>query len=246
MYDVVTKEALFEESDVLSVAWNSEFSDMFCYSSDGVITIKSGDFPSHRHHNIKGVAIGFAGSKIFCLDPKGVDTIDVPHSETLTNYITTDLNLALRVAFLGVTEADWKRLGNAALKALNLNVARSAFIRGRHDALLSCAIQNNKILSLPYHIVRDGRYLDLVEKVEEDLRSSNKENIDTVNQCSIAKVLAYQGHFQEASKLFSKAGIPNKAVELFSDLRKWDEAKAIAKQSDSLDVKQLVEKQAEW
>jgi hypothetical protein len=31
VYNLVTKEKIFEEKNANSVAWNSEFEDMFCY-----------------------------------------------------------------------------------------------------------------------------------------------------------------------------------------------------------------------
>ncbi len=42
------QELVFEESNANSVAWNSEFEDMFCYSGNGMLSIKTGDFPLHQ------------------------------------------------------------------------------------------------------------------------------------------------------------------------------------------------------
>eukprot|EP00951_Prasinocladus_malaysianus_P025434 scaffold223097_cov18-Prasinocladus_malaysianus.AAC.1 len=41
-------EMLFEERNCNSVAWNTEFEDMFCYSGNGMLSIKTGDFPLHQ------------------------------------------------------------------------------------------------------------------------------------------------------------------------------------------------------
>lgn len=43
-----TQELIFEEANANSVAWNSEFEDMFCYSGNGMLSIKTGDFPLHQ------------------------------------------------------------------------------------------------------------------------------------------------------------------------------------------------------
>ena len=41
----------------------------------------------------------------------------------------------------------------------------------------------------------------------------------------IAESLAYQGKFQDAGNFLIKNGLADKAVELFSEMKKWDDAK---------------------
>jgi len=41
----------------------------------------------------------------------------------------------------------------------------------------------------------------------------------------IATVLAHHGKFQEAAKLYCKANRVERAIDMFSDLRKWEEAR---------------------
>ena len=38
-------------------------------------------------------------------------------------------------------------------------------------------------------------------------------------------MLAHQGKYQEAAKLYCKANRVERAIDMFSDLRKWDEAR---------------------
>jgi len=41
--------------------------DMLCYSGNGMLNIKTADFPVHRK-KLQGYVVGFQGSKIFCLN----------------------------------------------------------------------------------------------------------------------------------------------------------------------------------
>lgn len=60
-----------------------------------------------------------------------------------------------------------------------------------------------------------------------------------------ADALAYSGKYQEAASVFVKNGQPELAIELFADLRQWDEAKTFAA-SSTIDTRDLVRRQAEW
>jgi intraflagellar transport protein 122 len=61
-----------------------------------------------------------------------------------------------------------------------------------------------------------------------------------------AQLLAYNGQYQEAAKAFSRAGQPERAIELFADLRDWEQAKIYAGGTDKVDTRDLVRRQAEW
>jgi hypothetical protein len=86
VYDVVTKELLFQEAGANSVAWNSEMEDMLCFSGNNTLAIKTGTFPLHTQ-KLAGFVVGFSGSKIFCLQSVAMQTIDVPQSASLYRYI---------------------------------------------------------------------------------------------------------------------------------------------------------------
>ncbi|CAE7873600.1 ift122, partial [Symbiodinium sp. KB8] len=58
--------------------------------------------------------------------------------------------------------------------------------------------------------------------------------------------MAYEGQYQEAAKLYAKSGMVDKAVDMFSDLRLWDEAKLFAQRHQDISTQGLMEKQATW
>lgn len=68
------------------MSWNAEFDDMLCYSGNGMLSIKTADFPVHQQ-KLQGFVVGFKGSKIFCLQYVSMTTIDVPHSASMVRYL---------------------------------------------------------------------------------------------------------------------------------------------------------------
>lgn len=222
VYNLITKELLFEERNANSVAWNTEFEDMFCYSGNGMLSIKTGDFPLHQQ-KLQGFVVGFKGSKIFCLHYVSMQTIDVPQSASMYRYLEKkDFENAYKVACLGVTEADWRQLAMEALQNMNLEVARKSFIR-----------------------IRDVRYVELVNRTEIGRRQGLDEHL------LLAEILAYQGKYQEAARLYTLAGCVEKAMEMFTDLKmfaeatRWMEEYARTK-GDMAAVQELINRQAEW
>ncbi|MEW5316653.1 MAG: hypothetical protein WDW38_008010 [Sanguina aurantia] len=222
VYNLITKELVFEEKNANSVAWNTEFEDMFCYSGNGMLSIKTGDFPLHQQ-KLQGFVVGFKGSKIFCLHYVSMQTIDVPQSASMYRYLERkDFENGYKVACLGVTEADWRQLALEALQAMQLEVARKAFIR-----------------------IRDVRYVELVNRTEAGKKQGVAESL------LMAEIMAYQGRYQEAAKLYTTAGQVERAMEMFSDLRQFDEAKKWAEEyartkGDTASVQELINRQAEW
>ena len=67
-----------------------------------------------------------------------------------------------------------------------------------------------------------------------------------------AEMLAYQGHHHEAAKIYARAGRVDEAIRLFTDLRRWNDAKMFAQSlsaeghASSFDHSHLVKQQAEW
>jgi len=223
VYDLISKELLFEEKNANSVAWNTEMEEMFCFSGNGMLSIKTGNFPIHQQ-KLQGFVVGFKGSKIFCLHYVCMQTIDVPQSASLYRYLElADFSTAYKVACLGVTENDWRLLAMQALQGMSLEIARKAFIR-----------------------VRDMRYIELLNRIEHGRKQGTPDDI------FLAEILAHQERYQEAAKIYAKCGRVELAMEMFSDLRQFEEAKAWAEEyakgkgGDNNSVQELIKKQAEW
>eukprot|EP00906_Rhabdomonas_costata_P031099 RCo043952 len=216
VYHLKNKELIFQESNANSIAWNTEYEDMLCFSGNGVLNIKTGNFPVHQQ-KLQGFVVGFKGSKIFCLHFVTMHTIDVPQSASMYRYLEKkDYTSACKIACLGVTENDWRTLAIQALSGLNFEIARKAFIR-----------------------IRDVRYIELLNKIEMERRLPGADD-----QVFIAQIYAYQGKYREAAKYFCKSGNEHKAAEMYSDLKMWSEARKMCPNDENL--KELIRKQARW
>lgn len=210
------RDLIMQEQRVSSVAWNSEHEDMLCHGGDGMLSIRTAAFPPHVQRLV-GFVVGFKGSKIFYLHSVKMHTVDVPHSHSLLRFLERrDFDAAYRIACLGVTDADWRLLGIQALAALKLGVARRAFIR-----------------------LRDVRFLELLARIDVERRDPTAHD-----DVFVAEVYAYEGRFKDAARLFQKAGRVDKAIELFTDLKMWADAKALCPSDEKL--KDLVRRQARW
>jgi intraflagellar transport protein 122 len=178
VYCLKTKELLFQEPNANSVAWNTELEDMLCYSGNGTLNIKAGNFPSHQQ-KMQGFVVGFKGSRIFCLHVYTMTTVDVPQTASLDRYIEKrDYEKAYEVACLGVTEGDWKRLAGESLESLSLEIALKSFTR-----------------------VKDLRYVDLIRTFDK-LKADGRFDMDLF----MGDINAYVGKYHEVNfvKAFHK------------------------------------------
>mmetsp|Transcript_26127 Transcript_26127/g.60322 ORF Transcript_26127/g.60322 Transcript_26127/m.60322 type:complete len:1204 (+) Transcript_26127:58-3669(+) len=217
VFDVHTREKIFEDSNANSVAWNSLFEDTVCYSGKDSLAIKTGSFPVHRE-KLQGFVVGVRGSKVFCLHFVAMKTVDVPQSAAMYRYLEKkDFDNAFKVACLGVTDHDWRALALSALSVLKVEIAHKAFIR-----------------------VRDMRYIEMINKMEQQRKEPGFDD-----NVFLAEVLAYQGRYQEAAKVYAKAGLLDKVIEMFSDLRQYDEAKIFA-ENYNVPMQDLIRSQAVW
>lgn len=218
VYDLITKELLFQEPNANSVSWNAKYEDMLCFSGNGYLNIKSSNFPIHQQ-KLMGCVVGFSGSKVFCLKMNSITSIDVSQSLPMYQYLDKKLfSEALMIACLGVTDSDWNTLGLQALEALDLKTAKKAFICTSND-----------------------QYLKQINSIEDRRKRGENDNI-----VFLADIYAQQGKLQEAAKLYKKAGQEQKAMTMFSDLRMFDCAKDFIGTGAPFEKRQLISKQADW
>lgn len=105
--------------------------------------------------------------------------------------------MAYQLACLGVTISDWRDLGIQALLAKEFYFARKAFMH-----------------------IRELKYIDLCETAEE------MSNINNLNEIWLAsEIMAYQGKFKEACSNYIKNNMIDKAVDIYTSLKKFTEAK---------------------
>jgi intraflagellar transport protein 122 len=199
VYKVETKDVLYQDTKVTSVAFNSELDDVLAFSKeDNVLLIKTGDFPAVSQ-KLTGIIVGFKNSKVFVLQGTVMNTIDVPQSGTLLKFVECKaFGRAYQIGCLGITEQDWEYLGFEAIIEKQFEIARKAFTK-----------------------LKDLKYIDLVNNAE---RQSNAGESDAVIR---AEILAYQGNYNEAANVLVKADNYKRAMELYVELDDWDKVNEI-------------------
>ncbi|RVE70673.1 hypothetical protein OJAV_G00067380 [Oryzias javanicus] len=218
VYDINSKELLFQEPNANSVAWNTQCENMLCFSGNGYLNIKASNFPVHQQ-KMQGFVVGYNGSKIFCLHVYSMSAVEVPQSAPMYQYLEKKLyKEAYQIACLGVTDSDWRDLATEALEGLDFETAKKAFIR-----------------------IRDLRYLDLISSIEE-----RKKRGENDNELFLADVYAFQGKFHEAAKLYKRTGHEPRALSMYTDLRMFDYAKEFVGTTDVKSSRMLMAKQADW
>ncbi|XP_070289694.1 intraflagellar transport protein 122 homolog isoform X4 [Myotis yumanensis] len=124
VYDIHTKELLFQEPNANSVAWNTQCEDMLCFSGGGYLNIKASTFPVHQQ-KLQGFVVGYNGSKIFCLHAFSISAVEVPQSAPMYQYLERKMfKEAYQIACLGVTDTDWRELAMEALEGLEFETAK--------------------------------------------------------------------------------------------------------------------------
>ncbi|KAK2897463.1 intraflagellar transport protein 122 homolog [Channa argus] len=218
VYDINSKELLFQEPNANSVAWNTQCEDMLCFSGNGYLNIKASNFPVHQQ-KMQGFMVGYNGSKIFCLHVYSMSAVEVPQSAPMYQYLERKMyKEAYQIACLGVTDSDWRDLATDALEGLDFDTAKKAFIR-----------------------IRDLRYLELISSIEE-----RKKRGENDNELFLADVYAYQGKFHEAAKLYKRTGHEPRALSMYTDLRMFEYAKEFVGATDPKSSRILMTKQADW
>ncbi|KAA0187203.1 Intraflagellar transport protein [Fasciolopsis buskii] len=228
-----TNDLLFQEPNVTSLAWNTLNNDLLSYSGNDRISIKAGNFSSYSQH-AKGVAVGFSGCYIYCLQENVVHRIEVSLSPVMYLYLDAGLlNRAREIACFGLTEPEWLSLGQAALAKLNLPVSKYAYIQ-----------------------LGDAVMLTFIQQLEERCRhgdwSMNETILSPGTLITLGDVAAYMRRFSDAAAYYTKAGTEHegthRAVEMYTDLRRFDEAREAMTtgDADSAERRRLIAKHADW
>jgi len=77
VYDIKSQQLIFQETKIVSAAWNIEADDMLAYTGKDTLFIKTREMPASSQR-LPGQVVGFKGSKILCLSDQAMNTIDVP------------------------------------------------------------------------------------------------------------------------------------------------------------------------
>ncbi|OZC11066.1 WD domain, G-beta repeat protein [Onchocerca flexuosa] len=216
-FDIKTKQFLFQEPSCNSVAWNADQENLLCYSGGGALCIKADNFSSHQQR-MQGFVVGFSGKRVFCLHMFAMTAVEVPLSNQLYQYLEQKMyKEAYDLASLGVTEGDWDVLGHDALHNFQLDIAQKAF-----------------------HRIKDARYLQLISEIKDMIKKDKK--IELMLGC----IKAYEGRYREAAVLFQKIGCDQKTLEMFTDLRMFDQAQELLSSASGETQKDLLRRRADW
>lgn len=129
VYDIATKELLYQEHDVDSVAWNSLIDDMLCFSGKDSYTVKSGRYTTPSQSTTGRIA-GFKASQVYILNKHGMAVSDISPTPLVTRYAQDgDFDTAYRIASIGMSQSDWSRLAKSAFEHLRFEIARKCYAR---------------------------------------------------------------------------------------------------------------------
>ncbi|XP_073675916.1 intraflagellar transport protein 122 homolog [Garra rufa] len=246
VYDIHTKELLFQEPNANSVAWNTQCEDMLCFSGSGYLNIKASNFPVHQQ-KLQGFVVGYNGSKIFCLHVYSMAAVEVPQERKKRGENNNQLFLADVYAYQGkFHEAAklYRKTGHDS-RALSMYTDLRMFEYAK-DFLGSADPKDTKLLmkkqadwaknSKEPRAAADmyltaGEHMKAIEIIGEhgwmdmliDLaRKLDKAEREPLSRC--AMFFKKFNHHGYAAEIYNKMGDLKALVQLHVDARHWDEA----------------------
>lgn len=218
VFDIYNNKKLQEFQDVVSVAFNSAFEDMMCFSGQNYLSIKVANFNEYKQ-KFSGVIVGLNASKMYCMYGLSIVAMELPLSSLMYQYLEAEMfDKAYAIACLEVSDKDWFTLGSAAFDNLEFSIANEAFARKKNL-----------------------RFVEIVLEVEEKFKSGEWDK-----EACKATAAAAMGRLREAAKLYQKAGLQQQALNMYSDLRMFDIAQEFVSSGNSQDRISLLRRRAEW
>jgi intraflagellar transport protein 122 len=233
--------------------------------------------PELEEQHLLGKVVGFSGQKIYSTQRGVLTSIDIPQEKNIAKALEiSDYQSAYKIACMGATESDWRLLAMKALRANQLHVAKNSFARLKDIRYLSL-IENIERSSSSYGgpattdstsssaaAASNNAAKDVMSRARGKaaattnpiVPSTNSNNTGGLKQPSLsaleprwlAEIMAYEGHFHEAAKLFARSGNVDASIQMFTLLRKYEDAKNFARStnSHSADIAELTVQQAKW
>ncbi|KAI0240368.1 intraflagellar transport 122 [Lamellibrachia satsuma] len=254
VYNVNTKELLFQEPNANSVAWNNHYEDMLCFSGGGLLNIKASNFPIHQQKLQVYSPVNLdprsrkvrarAGHAALLGNPNGFS------SHTPMGFVvgfTGSKIFCLHVYAMSSVEVPQstpmyqyleKNKYMDAYQIASLGVTDGDWETLAHEALEGLEFDTAKKAFIR---IRDLRFLELIHGIEERKRRGESDP-----QVFLGDVYAYQGRFADAAKMYKKTGQEGRAMNMYTDLRMFELAKEFVGAGDPTDKKNLIKKQADW
>jgi intraflagellar transport protein 122 len=225
--------------------------------------------PEIQELHLSGTALGFRGQKIFSLNKSGLAGIDVPQGANMTKALeNADFDTAYKVACLGATEAEWRLLAMKSLRSNRLQIAKNAFSRLKDTKYLSLveqiernivasnaststsALSSNQNDGAVLATTKSGRQRVVANapapQNPQPIATQTAHTITPLEARWLAEIMAFEGHYHEAAKIFTRSGRLDDAIQMFTLLRKWEDAKTFARNSGTHDIASLTAQQARW
>lgn len=238
-------------------------------SSLGRSSSSSLNAPEVQEQHILGKVVGFHGQKIFSTQRGILSSVDIPQEKNIQKALeNNDFPTAYKIACLGATETDWRLLAMRALRANHLLIAKNSFGRlkdtrylslietiERHTAPAVTAGSGDhdhtghRASDLSLGRVRDrsgGKITNAIPAAPPAGTGSKQPSVAALEPRWLAEIMAMEGHYNEAAKLFARAGNVEESIRMFTLLRKFEEAKAFARSTGVGDVAELTAQQAKW